>query len=276
VTPGPAELARFRLPVSGRTVALRALTGGEDLLLVDTPRTPAGDAGLAVGLATRLAVGVEGEAPDWGRLSAADLDVLVLRLRQAMLGDRIRADVECPAAGCSRRIDIEFGIDELLRHYTPAEPPVGDGWACEPGGESGWFSLVRAGRPQAEFRLPTAADQVAVAGRADAAAELARRCLRPDPPPADLLERVEAAMAALAPTMATDLEGACPECGVTVPLYFDARWFALRELRDRAAFVYHDVDVLARRYHWSEADILALPHGRRSAYAELARRGGGG
>ncbi len=57
-------------------------------------------------------------------------------------------------------------------------------------------------------------------------------------------------------------------------MLFAARWFCLTELRKRAAFVYQDVDVLARRYHWSERAILALPSARRAAYAELARRGG--
>ncbi len=45
-------------------------------------------------------------------------------------------------------------------------------------------------------------------------------------------------------------------------LYFDARWFCLRELRQRATFIYQDVDILARRYHWSETEILALPADR--------------
>lgn len=285
MTTGPAELARFRLPVSGRTATLRPLTGAEDLLLLDAPRTVAGDAALAVSLAERIArpgfgnrgaESADGDPPNWGGLPAADLDVFVLRLRQAVLGDRVRADVGCPAPGCGRRIDIDFGIDDYLAHHAPGDPPADDGWSCGPGGDPGWFALARAGRPQVEFRLPTGADQVAVGDRPDAAAELARRCVRADLPPPPLLARVETAMEALAPSLACDLQGACPECEAAVPLYFDARWFALRELRDRAAFVYHDVDVLARRYHWSESDILALPHSRRAAYAGLARQGRGG
>jgi hypothetical protein len=59
-----------------------------------------------------------------------------------------------------------------------------------------------------------------------------------------------------------------------VTVHFDPRRFCLRELRDRARFVYDDVDVLARRYHWSERAILTLPAARRASYAELARQAG--
>ena len=49
------ELSRFRLPVSGRVVSLLHSSGAEDLLLVEAPRTPGGDAALALALAERLA-----------------------------------------------------------------------------------------------------------------------------------------------------------------------------------------------------------------------------
>jgi len=79
-------------------------------------------------------------------------------------------------------------------------------------------------------------------------------------------------METMAPSLSGDLQGTCPECGVEVVVYFDTRQFCLRELRDRAAFIYQDIDLLARRYHWSETDILTMPHVRRTNYAELARQ----
>ena len=82
-------------------------------------------------------------------------------------------------------------------------------------------------------------------------------------------------MEAMAPSLSCDLQGLCPECASTVTVQFDARWYCLRELRERAAFIYQDVDILARRYHWSEMEILSMPHVRRAAYAELARQAEG-
>lgn len=283
---GDLELGRFRLPVSGRWVAMRHPGGAEDLLLAEAARTPGGDAAVALALAGRLGRAVEGDRLDVEDLTVTDLDCLVLRLRQALIGDRIRADMACPARGCGRRLDMDFSIEEFLDHHAPRTPRGrGRGRAAEPAEEPGWFRL---GPPSATsgaeegvddvgvlFRLPTAADLLRVASRPEPERELARLCLRPADVPARLRRRAEAAMEAMAPSLSGDLQGRCPECGAAVTAQFDARWFCLRELRDRAAFIYQDVDLLARRYHWSEAAILAMPHGRRAMYAELARRAEG-
>jgi len=291
------ELVRFRLPVSGRVVALRQPSGAEDLLLAEAARTPDGDAALALALAGRLARSVEGEPLDWGSLSVTDLDALVLRLRQTLIGDRIRADVACPAPGCGQRIDIDFRIEDFLSHHAPqAVRPMDRGWTPQPAEEPGWFCLAKASenpgtmaadssvpttasRSAADpdggpvrFRLPTAADLLAVAGQPVAAKVLARRCIRPVEVPARLRRQVETAMEAMAPSLSGDLQGVCPECGATVTVQFEARSFCLRELRDRAAFIYQDVDLLARRYHWTESEILTMPQVRRAAYVELARQ----
>ena len=77
-------------------------------------------------------------------------------------------------------------------------------------------------------------------------------------------EDAEAAIEALAPCLSSDLEGVCPACGTTVKAYFDARGYCLGELRNSAAFIYQDIDLLARQYHWLEKDIIALPQSRGS------------
>jgi hypothetical protein len=125
---------------------------------------------------------------------------------------------------------------------------------------------------QPRFRLPTLNDQIAVAGAADAPRALARRCIEPYPLPAKLAVRVEIALAAYAPPLAGPLHGKCPDCDVTIEARFEARRYCVQELGYRAQFVYEDVDTLAKHYHWSERAILAMPHARRTEYAERARR----
>jgi hypothetical protein len=273
-----AEGRRFRLPVCGRTVVLRPLSGEEDLLLREAGRSPAAEAALAVTLARRLAWADDGEALTWEDTAVTDLDALLLRVRQAAIGDRVRSSIPCPSAGCECPIGISFGIEAYLSHHAPCPRPRIRGWTAEADRESGWFALVPPGGddgPRLRFRLPTASDQMAVAGREDAAASLAGRCLRPADAPGRLVRRAEAMMEAMAPSLADDLQGDCPECGGRFTLRFDARWFCLRELGNRASYVYQDVDLLARRYHWSEGQILALSHSRRAAYADLALQRGG-
>ena len=288
----------FQLPVCGRVVAVRHPTGAEDLLLLEATGD---DTGLAVALASRLTQPVSGGDLDWRELPLSDLDAFILRLRQTVIGNRVRADVACQAAGCARRIDISFGIDDYLMHHKPARPSLRGSWNIEPADESGWFRMINVrdrGNPLAvavgeskaqsdrlgrsvdqpgpvSFRLPTVADRLATAGRRDAAEELARRCIRPSEVAAEPRRRVESTMELMAPSLSSDLRGVCPECGAEVVLHFDARQFCLREFRDRAAFIYQDVDLLARRYHWSETEILTMPLVRRTNYAELARQEGG-
>ena len=85
------------------------------------------------------------------------------------------------------------------------------------------------------------------------------------------LKRALTALAAMAPALSEELSARCPACGSTVVVFFDARGFALRELRNQASFVYADAHLLARHYHWPEAEILALPRDRRVRYAEMLR-----
>lgn len=280
-----SELNRFQLPVSGRRVTLRSPCGAEDLLLVEAPRTPGGDASLALALADRLIGAVDGEPLDWRSLTVTDLDVVVLRLRQALIGDTVQADHPCPSAACGQRIDIEFSITDFLAHQAPATDDVENtAPVLEPDDEPGWFRLsvwaeeqppgAVATRP-IRFRLPTVDDLLAAAGDAVDESILVRRCMSPPDLSAPLRHQVESAMEGLAPSLSCELQGVCPECGSLVAVQFDARWFCLRELRERAAFIYQDIDILARRYHWSEGEILSMPHVRRAAYAEFARQAEG-
>jgi hypothetical protein len=293
------------LPVSGQRVTLRPLTGAEDQLLLEAPDD---NLSLALTLLNRLAqladnaISDISALSDWGHLPATDLDILILRLRQTVLGNRIRGDVACGTTDCDQRIDVSFGIDEYIAHHAPVPVPGHDHeWSVEPAEESGWFRLLDNriseagpekerpdedistlltpplhGQPEREdnifFRIPTAADQLAIAGLPDAAAALAQRCIRPAALAMRKKLQVEAAMESMAPSLSNDLLGVCPECGAEVKVYFDVRRYCLSELKEHAAFVYEDTDVLARRYHWAEADILALPRNRRMTYAELARQ----
>lgn len=253
-------MTAFPLPVSGFTVFVRPPTGAEDLLLAESP---AGDMTTALALARRLTSPAEGASWSFEDLCVTDMDALVLHVRQVVFGDRILADLKCPARHCGQRFDLSFD----LRAYLDHEPSRADSEVVA-ADEPGWFRL-RDGA--ASFRLPSAADVVAVTRSADPYDELCRRCILPVDVPAPVRERVEVAMDAIAPSLARELEGECPECGASVSVFFEPLVYCLRELRDRATFIYEDVDLLARRYHWSEPHILAMPQSRRIRYVELAR-----
>jgi hypothetical protein len=261
---GGGGVIRFEVPLSGLTITLREPTGADDLLLAEYQGD---DPHLLLRLIERLA---EADV-DWSDLAVFDIDTLILRLRQGMIGDRVSSHVAC--AGCGGRGDLSFGIETYLAHHRPHEGPLQKrSWGVSGPDDAGWRRLTGADGAQPRFRLPTLNDQIAVAGAPDAPLALAQRCVEPHPLPAKLAARVETALGAYAPPLAGSLRGHCPDCGAVIEARFEARQYCLQELSYRAKFVYDDVGTLAERYHWSERAILAMPYARRAQYAERARR----
>jgi hypothetical protein len=250
-------------------MTLREPTGADDLLMTECRRN---DPGMVKRVVERLAEPATNI--DWSAQAVFDIDTIILRLRQAVLGDRISSHVAC--SGCDGRVTLSFGIATYLAHHRPHEGPLTKrGWAASAPDDTGWGRLSSAAQgagAQPRFRLPTLDDQIAVAGAANAPRALARRCIEPYPLPAKLAARVETALAAYAPPLAGPLQGTCPDCAAAIEARFEARRYCLEELGYRAQFVYEDVVVLAKHYHWSERAILAMPYARRTEYAERARR----
>lgn len=236
----------IRLPVSGLLVDARPPGGAEDILLWDAA---ACDRALALTLVGRLT-----SLPRPGELVVHDFEALLLHLHGLAFGCTIHAEATC---GCRQRIDLTFASAAYMRARQPRVPR---GVASAP--EPGWFLL--AGEDGA-FRLPTIADQIAVAAEADPVAALAARCLLAPPASA----RLQRAMAALAPPLSGEVSGICPYCQATVTLVFDVPSFVLSELQVQSSLICDDVHLLAGHYHWSEEHILALPPRRRRRYVDM-------
>jgi len=255
----------FRLPVSGLEVIFRQTTGAEDILLAEEQNL---DIRLALALADVLVRLPNGEAAPWESLPVTDLDAALMVMRRLLVGDEVRSNVVCAMAagdakkGCRARVDITFRIGDYLSHHAPSAARD-----ASPAEERGWWRLDGA---EATYRFVSCGDQIAIEGRSDAEQELARRCIRPEGVAGSLRRRVEAAMAKLAPNLIGDLDGVCPECGARIRVAFDPLRYVLGELREQAKFVFEEIHLIARHYHWSEKEILALPSARRARYAELA------
>src|SRR5579863_4474386 len=157
-----------RLPVSGLPVTLRQPTGDDDLVLRESRLTPRE---LARTLAARLAQTVDGEPLDPDSLAVTDFQALLLRIRRAVAGDLIQAEVTCGAGECGARVDIAFRISEYL-DSRPARQPRG-----VEGEECGWFRLEGE---QERFRLPNVLDLRTIEGERQPDRELARRCMQPE------------------------------------------------------------------------------------------------
>lgn len=188
-------------------------------------------------------------------LSVGERDALLLALRELTLGESLVAVVSCPS--CADLLEVELAAADLRVEKAPS--------GAEP------LELELEGR-RIRFRLPTAADLVAVASAADVEegrALLLERCVIDGELAAEGEEALAGGMAEADPGAWVELELACPGCGEEWSAPFDIVSFFWAEVDACARRLVRDVHALALAYGWRESDVLALSAERRQAYLEL-------
>ena len=193
-------------------------------------------------------------------------DTRLLALHAALGGRALGATAPCPA--CGEHAEFEVDPEALLARTAEPAP-------CAPVETSG-FSVG--------WRLPDSVDVAAAAAAADAATAervLLERCVTaaggPDGEvdaaalPADVRAALARAMAESDPLAEVLVALSCPACETAFAADLDLSAFVWAELRVHAQRLLREVDVLARAYGWTEAEVLALDDRRRAAYLELAR-----
>jgi hypothetical protein len=275
--PGGVWRKRARVPV--REVVLRPVGPEDEVFLLDTADETL-PSRRASGLLARC---IAEPAPGYelaAELSVGDREALLLHLRRLTIGETFDCVVRCPGAGCDEVLELELAVDDLLvqpyadvrRQY---ELDVGEGEE----------------RYEIAFRVPRARDLDGAAELAADAPEravqaLLRSCVlcavRGGVPvavgelPDDVRHAIAEAMSEHDPQAELELDLACPACGASFSVVFDAASFFLQELDGRAAQLLSDVHALALHYHWSEDEILRLTPARRARYLELIGGGSGG
>jgi hypothetical protein len=194
-------------------------------------------------------------------LSVADRQYLLLCLSRLLNGDDFWVSARC--TGCAAWFDLGLKRSQL---------PVKRAGAGYP------FAEVDCAGRRLRLRVPAGADQHCLLGlpEAEATRVLVQRCVVAvdgDGADADFaaglsdgdLQRIESAIDEVAADIGTYVRTACTECAaeqvVEVDPYAAEHWHAVA--------LYRDVHTIAGRYHWSEADIFALPRERRHLYLDL-------
>jgi hypothetical protein len=209
---------------------------------------------------------VEGNEGLARTLTVGDREALLLHLRARVFGDDLACVLDCPA--CGERLDVDLRISELLvAPYREIQERHTVGF--DYGGES----------REAIVRLVTGADQEAAAlhdGPEAGLEELVARCVvevsgpRAEAvPPLVLAEALSGPLAELDPQAESTIETVCPSCGEPLSALVDAAGILLAELTASEDRLFREVDAIARAYHWSEGEILALDVHRRRRYLEL-------
>lgn len=200
-------------------------------------------------------------------------DALLLDLRKRLFGRCMHGVARCPACGASAEVDMDV---DALRQDAPA---VADALDAD---EMSIRELHVNGRAEPiRFRLPDSHDLLAIQASEDAVGArslLIQRCVldagggEHADVAASLSDEVQfalaCAMAEADPQTDLSLAFTCPDCRQQWEPVFDVARFVWQELHAWALRLLRDVDTLARSYHWSEAEILAMSPRRRQAYLE--------
>jgi len=201
--------------------------------------------------------GTPGEA--LASLAVGERDARLLAVREQLFGPELDCLVDC--VHCGERLEFSLSTADLR-----AQPD-----AVTPATE---LELAYNGQ-RLRFRRLDSYDLATIAGCADPAEArrlLARRCLL-EPGgvdlTAELIDLIAERLARCDPHAEILLTLVCPACGQDQQRLFDIATFVWAELVAQAQRLLREVDVLARRYGWREADILALSPARRQAYLEL-------
>ena len=248
------------LPVCGKAFGLKPPDGSSEMLVLETAGSD-----IAVGLALLTTLTLDDDAPtsetSLAALCITDFEYLMLSLRRAWRGPRIVLGLDCDY--CRESSECALDIDELLRD---AVPKAATGVHPHPD-RQGWFMLDGGA-----FRLPVVGDQIMVAERARPARALAELCLDDAARRKGLRARIERAMECMAPEISRVIRGLCPACERPIEADFPVAATVMAEIRQSLTSLYDDIDLIARVYHWPQAEILSLPHDRRRAYVGRIRR----
>lgn len=204
-----------------------------------------------------------GDAEGLAGLALGRRNLLLLELREALLGPRLEARLACPA--CGEELELGFDVGDL-----PAEA------GCEE-------ALVEHGPYRVTLRPLCTADLVAsgtIAETEEAERLLLDRCIvraekggapleaadLPDP----LRKEIAARLPEIDPAADLRIATRCPACDHGWVARLDVDAFVWAELDHLARRVLGDIDALARAYGWTEPQILELSAERRRHYLELA------
>jgi hypothetical protein len=198
-----------------------------------------------------------GKATD---LAVCDCDRLCASIYVDYFGERIEGRAACDH--CREFFELRFSLPDMMRNLR-RDTTNATGPDCE-----GVFTLANGCR----FRLPTAGDQLELAGVAsdDAVDALLGRCIVEGEPPEDT-ENLQTTMEQVGPLLDLELDASCPHCGASQTVRFDIQSYLFRALAYERQFLNYEVHCIATAYGWGYDQILNLTREDRRTFVGLIK-----
>jgi len=225
------------------------------------------------------AIGRRGARLDEALLGAAPRSLpernrLALRRYVELFGPAAELIGGCPHCGARVEFAVDVGrcAEAVAPHDGESTEDDLNGAPTRENGSPDWHEF-RADDVTLRFRLPLPSDLHALESHDDAesfAEALLARCVEGEPPAsASVRDAISRRMEALLPGASLTFALRCPACERSWDAPLDPVELLRREVVLHAEQLLADVAALARRFGWSERDILALGPLRRSAYLQL-------
>lgn len=197
------------------------------------------------------------ETEAWSWTVASRLQGLLAVVRTTRPAD---LDISARCDRCHEPLSFSLPLEGFLQ-----TPPSGL-LRCQPENDSAF-----------NVRLPTGADQKGWLETGEDNPETLAKTLVVDEQALarwdeNHLSAMEQVLEEADPYTALDLESECPYCEAAVSQPLDLESVLLHRLQSALTERLREVHRLARAYHWSESDILALPAQRREFYLACIAR----
>lgn len=187
-----------------------------------------------------------GEA-GWAEESLGAFNRRLARLHGHLVARPVEATVRC---GCGEDLEVELPLTAVAEAPDP-QPSV----------------EIDESTGRRTFRLP----RLGEVGLSREPGALAQACALDGGgvPSAAGLAALDAAWTEADPAAEITLHLACPSCGAAIDAQADLPLFVARDLDLRLQGLMAEIHGLACAYGWTEAEVMAVPPGRRRAYAAL-------
>ncbi len=260
----------------GFDAELRGLTGHEETLICDSPArlTPAECTTALLAAVTRRIGAVEPVTPEVvAELVIGDRERLLLALCNMTFGPELDLVATCPNEGCGAMSEIPVQLaDIVMAHQNTGSVTEHEIRPLAPEGQWRIRFRLPAGRDQenaARISDPAVATRAFVTGCVLEIVDPAGAAVSSAELPAAFEPLLSDAFQRLDPAAESSTEIVCPGCGAESHALLDG-FMILHAGLARSSGIFGDVYRMARSYHWSEAEILALPRARRKRYLEVA------